>query len=97
MARRRRPEAPPLDDTVPDWLWGEPMGRIAATAKRRGEEDWIAAVIRTRREWRERRDAWLKERGMVVSGMRGLSYQEFKRIEREEPHRVVPRSAPFAE
>ncbi|MFJ3635227.1 hypothetical protein [Streptomyces sp. NPDC090112] len=62
-----------------------------ATAKRRGEEDWIAAVIRTRREWRTKRDAWLEERGLVVSDMRGLSWQEYKRIEREEPHRILRR------
>lgn len=87
MARRRRPEAPPLDDTVPDWFRGEPMGRIARRAMQEGK-DWTHEVIAQRQALRERREAWLKERGLVMEGMRGLSYQEFKRIEREEPHRV---------
>lgn len=75
----------------PAWIWGESMGRIVAAAKRRGEEDWIAAVLRTRKEWREARDAWLNERGLVVQDMAGLSYREYQRIEREQPHRVLRR------
>ncbi|MCC0099444.1 hypothetical protein K7B10_32650 [Streptomyces flavotricini] len=68
-----------------------------ARTRVQGGEDWIAAVIRTRREWRVKRDDWLEERGMVVDGMRGLSHQEFKRIEREEPHRILRRPTPPTE
>lgn len=91
MARRRRPEAPPLDMEPPEWLWGEPMGRIAMRAQREGQSDWITAVIRARKVWQAERDAWLAERGLVVSGMQGLAWREFQRIEREEPHRVLRR------
>ncbi|MFJ6846416.1 hypothetical protein ACIQRE_27555 [Streptomyces griseoluteus] len=44
-----------------------------------------------RRRWRERRDGWLEEHGLVMWGMRGLSAQEFKRIEQQEPHRILRR------
>ncbi|MFD5673676.1 hypothetical protein [Streptomyces sp. NPDC127040] len=52
---------------------------------------WIDDVIAHRRAWQEKRDAWLEERGLVVWGMVGLSYQEYKQIERDEPHRIVRR------
>ena len=95
MARRRRSEAPPADDSVPDWLWGEPMGRIAMRVLRDGKT-WIDEVIAQRRAWEEKRDAWLEERGLVVYGMRSMSHQEYKRIEREEPHRILRRPEPPA-
>ena len=91
MARRRRPAAAPLDMEPPDWLWGEPMGRIVARAQARGEEDWIAAVLRSRRELQAKRVAWLEERGLVMWEAGGMPWQEYKRIEREEPHRILRR------
>ncbi|MFD6914056.1 hypothetical protein [Streptomyces virginiae] len=91
MARRRRPEAPPADDSAPDWLWGFTAGSFFMKPRGEEEEDVIDAFITARRKWREARDAWLQERGLVVYGMRGLSWQEYKRIEREEPHRILRR------
>jgi hypothetical protein len=70
------------------------MGRIALRTQREGKT-WIDEVIAQRRAWQVKRDAWLEERGLIVYGMRGLSSREFKRIEREEPHRIVRR--PFIE
>jgi hypothetical protein len=44
-----------------------------------------------RRRRREKRDAWLKARGLVASDMSGLSWHEFKWIQREEQGRVLRR------
>ncbi|MZE56158.1 hypothetical protein GTY86_33790 [Streptomyces sp. SID5770] len=90
MARRRKPATAPLDMEPPEWLWGEPLGRIALRAQRTGENG-MAAIIRARKEWRAERDKWLSERGLVVWGMEGLSYSEFQRIQKQEPHRILRR------
>lgn len=93
MARRRRLEAEPLDHEPPAWLWQ--FGRSDPQWRREGDGgpdgDWCRAEVRARRRWREARDAWLAERGLVVADMHGLSWEEFKRIRREEPHRVLYR------
>ncbi|QDN87403.1 hypothetical protein [Streptomyces sp. RLB3-6] len=81
-----RPEAE--DDGVPDWIWGREFTprRWAADHGGTFEGRYDAAM-----EWRRQRDAWLHERGLVVQGMADVSYEDFKRIEREEPHRVLRR------
>jgi hypothetical protein len=93
MARRRRlePVTAQPDDDVPDWLWGFPMNRWAAERKAAGEPVDLGVFCRERDAWREQRDAWLRERGLVLYGMRGLTSEEFSRIKREEPHRVLLR------
>lgn len=91
MARRRRAEAPALEAAPPDWLWGFTMGQFARQARQGGRENWLQDFIDARAEWRRARDAWLVERGLVMSGMAGMTYQEYRRIEREDPHRVLRR------
>lgn len=43
---------------------------------------------RSRRLWKMAKFEWIAEQGLVAWGMPGLTHEEFKRIEREEPHRV---------
>ncbi|KOG58426.1 hypothetical protein ADK77_44140 [Streptomyces antibioticus] len=84
MARRRRPEAEPLDYEPPAWLW------------RFRRSDWdrprtVEEIVAARLKWRGAREEWLRERGLVLWGVPGVSWDEFKRIKREEPHRVLRR------
>lgn len=76
---------------LPEWLWGFSYARWVAAVQEAGGDASLEAAIRARRKWREARDAWLEERGLVMWGMRGLTCGEFKRIEQEEPHRVLHR------
>lgn len=89
MARRRRPEpgAAQPDDGVPDWLWGGCSLR-RWLREHGGQLDGFHA---SRVEWEHRRRRWLLERGLVVRDMAGLTWEGFKRIEREEPHRILRR------
>lgn len=80
-----------MDMEPPDWLWERPLGREARLAAGADEEGWVTAVIRVRREHAKRRDAWLQERGLVMWEAGGLSSQEYRRIEQEEPHRILRR------
>lgn len=81
MARRRRPAVEPLDFEPPEWLLRPPP---------RPELPFDATgYLRARREWRAARDVWLRERGLVVWSMAGLSWADYRRIEREESHRIV--------
>jgi hypothetical protein len=84
MARRRRPEAEPLDHEPPASLW---QFRRADWDGPQRIEDIAAARLK----WRKAREEWLRERGLVLWGMSGLSWTEFKRIGREEPHRILRR------
>ncbi|MDH2407185.1 hypothetical protein ACG5V6_14955 [Streptomyces chitinivorans] len=90
MARRRRPEVPPLDDTVPAWLWQFRFADWGLPGVPSAEEPAaVAAIVAARRKWQRARHEWLTSRGLVVWSMSGLSWGEFRRIEREEPHRVL--------
>ncbi|MFG2130493.1 hypothetical protein ACGFNV_22125 [Streptomyces sp. NPDC048751] len=82
---------PPVEESPPEWLWRfSPQAWVDERACT-GEDATVAALVAARRRWRGQRDAWLEERGLVVWGMRGLSHDEFKRIEQQEPHRVLRR------
>lgn len=77
----------------PGWIWQFP--RRDPQWRREGDggpdNDWCAAQVAARLRWRVARDGWLEERGLVVSDMRGLAWPEYKRIQREEPHRIPRR------
>lgn len=92
MARRRRPEpvAAQPDDGVPEWVWN------GCTLRRwlREHDGRLDGFHAARVEWDRRRREWLLERGLVVPGMPGMTHEEYKRIEREEPHRVLRRPRP---
>jgi hypothetical protein len=95
MARRRRPAPTELDDAVPEWFWefdGTLWGWHAKNLRLcRGQIEGHHAA-RTR--WHTARREWLEERGLVASD--SVSWSEFKRIEREEPHRVLRHQDPPA-
>ncbi|MFF4566187.1 hypothetical protein [Streptomyces sp. NPDC001435] len=92
MARRRRPAPPERDDEVPDWLWGFDgrdwgwHSKDPRSASRAGLpiDGHYAAKMR----WRDACREWLGERGLVTREHYG-NWQEFKRIQREEPHRIL--------
>ncbi|MER5468034.1 hypothetical protein [Streptomyces sp. NPDC002685] len=89
--RRRRQEKPPVDSEPPEWIWqyrrSDPQWRREGDAG--PDNNWCTAEVKARQRWREARDAWLEERALVMSDMRGLRWDEFKRIRREEPHRIL--------
>ena len=98
MVSARRAARAGLDRTqgadceAPAWLWqfrGEDWGVSWPPSDAVPGE--LLNVVRARRQWREAREEWLAERGLVMWGMRGLSRQEFERIERQEPDRVLRR------
>lgn len=92
MARRRKPEAAPLDDEPPDWFW-EFDGRLWGWHSKnlRSCKGQIEGHHDAQMEWHKACRQWLNERGLVAWHCGGVSWQEFKRIEREEPHRVLRR------
>lgn len=75
----------------PEWLWQFSYARWFRERSEAGEVATIEEAVKARRRWREARDAWLQRRGLVMPDMRGLSWHEFKQIEREEPHRILRR------
>lgn len=81
-----RPESD--GDGVPEWVWGREFGPRQWVADHDGSFEGRYDAVKA---WREERDAWLQERGLVMSGMHGLSYEDYKRIEREEPNRILRR------
>lgn len=91
MARRRRQEVQPdIDDAVPDWLWefdGRQWGWHSKDV--RSCQGRIEGHYRAKLKWREACREWLAERNLVTS--EHCTWREFKRIEREEPHRVLRR------
>jgi hypothetical protein len=86
MARRRRrePEAEQPGGDIPDWFWDRPDAR--QWLREHGTSDGLHAA---RTEWARRRQDWARQHGLIVVGL--VSYQEYKRIEREEPHRIPRR------
>lgn len=78
-------------DEPPEWLWRFSPSAWVNEQADSGEDATIAAMVAARRRWREARDAWLEERGLVMWGMGGLPWHEFKRIEQQEPHRILRR------
>jgi hypothetical protein len=78
-------------DGVPDWVWSFRLNRWASARRAAGEPVDLTRFVRERDRWRKERDAWLAERGLVMEDMRGMPSGEFKRIEREEPHRILRR------
>ncbi|WP_405524591.1 hypothetical protein OG426_16090 [Streptomyces canus] len=86
MARRRPPEAQPLDDEPPEWLWQFSMRRWLA------EHDGSLDGLReAKAEWHQRCREWLDERGLVEWSHSSVTWHEYKRIQREEPHRIPRR------
>ncbi|MFF4792309.1 hypothetical protein ACFY2M_21615 [Streptomyces sp. NPDC001276] len=67
------------------------MNRFVYGERAAGREVTVEGIVAARRRWKEERDAWLREHGLVMNGMSGLSWDEFRRIEREEPHRILRR------
>ncbi|WUD74611.1 hypothetical protein OG937_24415 [Streptomyces sp. NBC_00510] len=91
-ARRAARMAPRVsNDEPPEWLWKFQASRWFRETREEGEDATVEAFIKARGRWRKARDAWLAERGLVVYGMAGLTWQEFKEIEQQEPHRVLRR------
>ncbi|MFJ5306125.1 hypothetical protein [Streptomyces sp. NPDC088350] len=87
MARRRRPEPVPLDYEPPDWFWeGCSLRRWL-----REHDGVLDGYHAAKQEWRERCREWLEVRGLVMYGMSGLTWEDYKRVEREEPHRILRR------
>lgn len=86
MARRRRPEAPPVDTEPPEWIWQFPTRRWVV--EHGGSMDGLHEA---KREWHERCREWLDERGLVMWDHSVMTWLEFKRIRREEPHRILRR------
>lgn len=93
--RRRRPEPQEAGDEVPAWLWefdGREWGwhsKDVRSCQGRVEGHHAARV-----KWGEACLAWLAERGLVTRDHYPCTWQEFKRIEREESHRVLHRPDP---
>lgn len=88
------------DDGVPDWLWRFEEDRWAEDGVVPAQYDgndfdrWAWRMVRARSRWKEAQSEWLRAHGLVMWPMRGLSFREFRRIEREEPHRVLRRPGP---
>lgn len=80
----------------PEWIWQFP--RHDPQWRREGgpDSDWCTSEAAARHRWRVARDDWLEERGLVLSDMRGLPWPEYKRVQREEPHRILRRPDPPA-
>ena len=94
MARRKRPAAAPLEEEPPDWLWQFRWADWGLPVPSAETPVSLPDAVKARQKWRAARDEWLKQRGLVVLGStRGLSHGEFRRLEREEPHRVLRRPA----
>lgn len=90
-ARRAARMAPAVrsDDEPPEWLWR--FSAASFFARPADEPSSLESFVAARRRWREARDEWLLDRGLVMWGMTGMTFQEYNRIEREEPHRVLRR------
>ncbi|MFE2967856.1 hypothetical protein ACFXKC_30105 [Streptomyces sp. NPDC059340] len=73
------------DDGVPEWVWGR---EYTARQWVRDHDGRIEGRYEAAMGYRARCREWLDERGLVMQGM-NVSYEEYKRIEREEPHRVL--------
>ncbi|MEV6835532.1 hypothetical protein AB0N17_13610 [Streptomyces sp. NPDC051133] len=86
---RMQPAAEPVGD-VPDWVWGD---EFRARRWVRDHGGSVEGRYEAYQEWRERCRRWLNERGLVIDGV-NVQYHEFKRIEREEPHRILRRPRP---
>lgn len=84
MARRRRPAPPPTVMEPPGWLWAFPARRWVAEHDGRADGRYEAAM-----QWHERCRKWLDERGLVMWGHSSVTWHEFQRIRREEPHRIL--------
>lgn len=82
---RMQPAAEPVEG-IPEWVWGREFRTRRWLLDHGGSAEGRYEAVK---EWEVKRDAWLRERGLVMYGMAGLGYEEFRRICREEPHRVI--------
>lgn len=73
------------DDGIPEWVWGR---EYTARQWARDHDGSIEGRFEALREWRARCHQWLDDQGLVMQGM-NVSYEEFKRVQREEPQRVL--------
>ncbi|MGW5272751.1 hypothetical protein ACWEQP_09230 [Streptomyces sp. NPDC004044] len=89
-----RPPTP--DSGPPEWLWGFQSNHWFMRPKDGDEHKSLQAFIGARREWRESCREWLDERGLVLWGISSISWHDYQRIEREEPHRILRRPEPPA-
>jgi hypothetical protein len=89
MARRRRPPATAADLDTPEWLWNGCDVRLWL----REHGGQLDGFHQARLAWHATCQAWLLERGLVMIEHPTFSYDEYRRICREEPHRVVRRPA----
>lgn len=76
----------PGDDEPPEWLWGFSLRRWL-----RGHDGVLDGYHDARMVWQQQCREWLDARGLVEWGHAGMSWEEYKRIEREEPHRILRR------
>ena len=75
----------------PEWLWQFPTRRWVA--EHGGTTDGLYAA---KLEWSQRCREWLDERGLVDWSHSSVTWPEYKRIRREEPHRILRRPDPPA-
>lgn len=77
---------------VPDWLWafdGRQWGWHAKGLRSCGGQ--IEGRYDALQRWHEACRAWLEGQGLVAWEHNGGSLDDFQRIEREEPHRILRR------
>ncbi|MDW8804610.1 hypothetical protein PV439_11785 [Streptomyces scabiei] len=85
------------DAESPGWLWhyDEQAWRTDDPVPAEWDDnEWdrhVWGLFQPWRRWREGRDAWLRDHGLVVWPMDGLTRAEYGRIEKKEPHRVLRR------
>ena len=79
-------------DAVPEWFW-QLRWTDWGLKGRPGPDNptKLSDIMRARQEWREARERWLEERGLIAWPMRGVTYRGYERIAQEEPHRVLHR------
>jgi len=84
-----------VDMEAPDWLW-EFDGRDWGWHSRHPRDAFRAGRLldghyAAKMKWTEACREWLEERGLVMWEHNGGAFSEYKRIEREEPHRILRR------
>ncbi|MEU6312374.1 hypothetical protein [Streptomyces sp. NPDC047014] len=90
--RRARMRVPESEAGVPGWLWefdGRQWGWHSKNPRSSGGR--VDGHYDARVRWHAACSAWLDERGLVTWEHNAGSWEDFLRIEREEPHRILRR------
>lgn len=75
----------------PEWIWSFPTRRWVA-----GSGGQTEGLYETVMQWHQRCREWLEERDLVEWTHSSVTWAEYKRVQREEPHRILRRPDPPA-